>query len=74
MATVVLEHRRHVLVLLHHRMQGEVPGVVLHDELRRLRVGDVIVAALADRDALEEVVAAVERLAKLQDVAFALRA
>ena len=54
-------------------MQREVPGVVLQDELRRLRVDDVIVAALADRDALEQLVAAVERLAKLQDVAFALQ-
>ena len=45
----LLEHRRHVLVFLHHRMQREVPGRVLHDELRRLVVGDVVVAALADR-------------------------
>ena len=34
-------------------------------------VGHVIVPALADRDALVEVVAAVERLAQLQQVAFA---
>ena len=54
-------------------MQREVPGVVLQDELRRLGVDDVIVAALADRDAVEQLVAAVERLAKLQDVAFALQ-
>ena len=38
---------------LDHRMQGEVPGGVLHDQERRLCVGDVIVAALADRDALD---------------------
>ena len=46
-------------------------GRVLHDELRRLVVGDVVVPALADGDALEQVVAAVQRLAELQDVAFA---
>ena len=69
----LLEHRRHVLVLLHHGVQREVLGVVLQDELRRLGVDHVIVAALADRDALEQFVAAEQRLAKLQDVAFALQ-
>ena len=67
----LLEHRRHVFVFLDHRMQREVARVVLHDQLRRLRVGDVIVPPLADRDALVQVVAAIERLAQLQQVAFA---
>jgi len=36
-----------------------------------LRVGDVIVAALADGNTLEQVVASIERLTELEDVAFA---
>ena len=38
-----------------------------------MRIGDVIVPALADRDALEQVVAAIERLPQLQQIGFALQ-
>jgi hypothetical protein len=69
----LFEHPRHVFVLFHHRMQREVPRVVLQDELRRVGVGDVIVPSLADRNAVEQLVAAVQRLAELQDVALALQ-
>ena len=70
----LLEHRRHVGVGLDHRMQGEVPGRILHDQLRRLGVGHVVVPALADRDALEQIVAVIERLPQLQQVGVALQA
>ena len=65
----------HLLVGLDHRMQRPVLGGVLHDQLRRLVVGDVIVAALAgtiaDRQPLEQLFAVVERLAQAQQIAFA---
>src|SRR5665213_2239657 len=54
-------------------MKCEMPCAVLHDDLRRLVVDHVIVAALADRDALEQVLAVKESLPELQDVAFALQ-
>src|SRR4051794_39354166 len=38
-----------------------------------VRIGDVIVPPLADRDALEQIVATIERLAELQQVGFALQ-
>ena len=50
-----------------------MPGRILHDELRRAIIGDVVVPPLADRDALEKIFAMIERLAQLQDVAFALQ-
>ncbi len=46
-------------------------GGVLHDQEGRLVVGDVIVPAFADRDPLIQVFAVIERLAQLQQVAFA---
>ena len=74
MATVFSNMRRHVLVAVDDRMQREMLGRILHDQERRLAVGDVIVPALADRDALEQIVAAIQRLAELQHVGLALRA
>ena len=59
----------HVAVLLDDGVQREMSGGILHDQLGRAVVGHVIVAALADGDALKELVAAIERLAQLQDVA-----
>ena len=50
-----------------------MPGRILDDKLRRAIVGHVIVAPFADRDALVELVATVERLAQRHDVAFALQ-
>ena len=71
----LLELRRHVAVLVDHRVQRPVPGRVLHDEEGRALVGDVVVAAFAraavDRNSIEQLVAAVERLAQAQDVGFA---
>ena len=67
----LLEHRLHLGLALDDRVQREVPRRVLHDHLRRAVVGDVIVPPLADRDALVELVAAEQRLAELQQVAFA---
>ena len=50
-------------------------GRILHDEKGRLPVGDMVVAAAAgpgaDRDFVEQVRAVKERLAELQEVAFA---
>src|SRR6266850_718880 len=70
-----LEHRIHVGVLLDHGMQGEVLGRVLHDEKAVVAVGNVIVAppawALADGDALEQLIAAIQRLAQLEQVVLA---
>ncbi len=48
-----------------------MPRRVLHDQLRRAIVGDVVVPPLADRDAFVELVAAEQRLAELQQVALA---
>ena len=44
---------------------------VLHDQERVVRVGDVVVPALADRNALEQIVAAVQSLPQLQQIGFA---
>jgi len=49
-----------------------VPGRILHDQETPLGVGDVIVPALADRNALVEVLAVIERLPQLLDVGFAV--
>ena len=64
------EHPHHVLVAVDDGMQREVLGGILHDHLRRAVVGDVIVPALADRDAVEQLLAIVQRLAKLQHAVF----
>src|SRR5712692_1255218 len=70
-----LEHRLHVVVLLDQGVQGEVLRRVLHYEKSVVAVGDVIVAplagAVADGDALEQLVAAIQRLAQLEYVVFA---
>ena len=47
-------------------------GRILDDQLLPSVIGDVIVTPLADRDALVEVLAIVQRLAKLQDVGLAV--
>ena len=46
---------------------------ILHDQESRVGVGHVIVPPFADRDALEQIVAAIERLPQLQDVGLALQ-
>jgi hypothetical protein len=61
-----LEEPRHFAVAVRHRVQGEVPGVVLHDEERGPVVGEVIVAARSDRDPGEQVRAVEQRLAQGQ--------
>ena len=65
----------HVRVALGDRVQRPVPGRVLHDQEGRTVVGDVIVAAfpraVAERDPVEQLVAAVERLAQPQQSALA---
>ena len=69
------ERRFHLLVAVDHGMQRPVPGRVLHDQERRLVVGDMIVAALAgpvaDRQPLEQFVAAIQRLPQRQQIALA---
>ena len=50
-------------------MQGEMFSVVLNDDKARLIVTDVVVAALADGDALVQVIASKQRLAQGQHVA-----
>ena len=70
MATVRSNMRRHVAPL-DHRVQREMPGRILHDQEGRVAVGHVIVPALADRDALVQVFAVVQRLAQLQQVGLA---
>ncbi len=52
-------------------MQGEVLGRILQDQEGVLAVGHVIVTALADRDALVEVIATIKPLAQFQQVAVA---
>ena len=47
-----------------------MPRRILHDQLRRVVVGDVIVAALAHRDVVEQAVAGVQRLPQLQHAIF----
>src|SRR5947207_14434735 len=73
-----LELPRHVLVLADDRVERPVPGRILHDQERRRIVGDMVMApfagTVADRDALVEIVAAVQRLAQLQEVALAAQA
>ena len=68
MATVCSNIARHVVVVVDDGVQREMPGGVLHDQEGRVVVGDVVVAALADRDALEQVVAVIQRLAQLQQI------
>ena len=46
---------------------------ILHDQEAPVGVGDVIMPALADRDALVEILAVIERLPQLQDVGLALK-
>ena len=69
------ELRGHVGGVLNRRMQRPVLGRVLHDQERRLRIDDVVVAPPAgpgiDRQAVEQVGAVVQRLLKLQQVAVA---
>ena len=66
----VLELAIHLRLGLDHRMQRPVVGGVLHDQLRGLVVGDVIVPALAgavaERQPLEQLFAMVKRLAQAQ--------
>src|SRR5437899_9791005 len=73
-----LELPRHVLVLPDDRVERPVPSRILHDQERRRIVGDMVMApfagTVADRDALVEIVAAVQRLAQLQEVALAAQA
>ena len=61
-----LEQGGHVLVALDGRVQREVAGVVLDDQERVAVVGDVVVAPAADRDPVEQVVAAEQRLTQLE--------
>src|SRR5215467_10931005 len=51
-------------------MQREMPGRVLHDQLGRAIVGNVIVPTFSDRNALEQIFAIVQRLAQLQHAVF----
>ncbi len=67
----LFEQRDHVGVLLDHAVQREMLGRILHDEEGVAGIRHVIVPALADRDALIEPVAAVERLAQLEQIALA---
>src|SRR5262249_59654457 len=53
-------------------MQGEMPGRILDDQETPFGVGDVIMPPLADRDALVQVLAIVERLPQLLDVGLAV--
>ena len=69
----LLEHGRHVGVGLRHRMQGEVLGRILYDQERRLPISHVIVPALADRNALVKLLAVIERLAQLEQIAVAFK-
>ena len=48
-------------------------GRILHDQKRRMRVGNVVVPPLADRNELEQIVSAVQGLAQLQQIGFALQ-
>src|SRR5438034_1340094 len=71
----LLELPRHVLVLADDRVERPVPSRILHDQERRRIVGDMVMApfagTVADRDALVEIRAGVQRLAQLQEVALA---
>ena len=62
-----LECPVHFLTRVDDRMQRPVSGRILHDQLRRLVVGHVVVPplsrAIADRQTVEKLVAAIERLA-----------
>src|SRR5437870_1177377 len=63
-----LELPRHVLVLADDRVERPVPSRILHDQERRRIVGDMVMppfpGTVADRDALVQIVAAVQRLAQ----------
>ncbi len=72
-----LELACHLGVVVHHRVQRPVPCRVLHDEEAPALVGDVVVPAVpgpclsilaCDGDAVEQLVAAVQRLAQLAQV------
>jgi hypothetical protein len=39
-------------------VEGEMPGVILNDQERRMFVGHVVVPPRPDRDALEQVITA----------------
>src|SRR6266481_8863467 len=73
-----LELPRHVLVLADDRVERPVPSRILHDQERRRIVGDVVMPPFAgtvpDRDPVIEIVAAVQRLAQLQEIALAAQA
>ena len=60
----------HVGVAVDDGMQREMPGRILHDQLGRVIVGDVIVPTLADRDAIEQALAVMQRLPQLQHTVF----
>ena len=70
-----LERGLHRFVAIEHRMQRPMPGGILHDQERRLVIGNVIMPAaarpIADRQTFEQFVAAKQRLAQLQQIAFA---
>src|SRR5579872_4548920 len=54
-------------------MQGEMTRRILNDQECRLCVGNVIVASLADRNALEQIVATEKRLTKLCEVGITMQ-
>ena len=72
-----LELRRHLLRFPDDRVQRPVLRRVLHDQKRRLGVGDVIVASLAravaDRNPIEEIGRVVQPLLQPQQIPFALQ-
>ena len=71
----LLELPVHLLVGVGGRMQGPVLRRILHQQEARVLLGHVIVAAasraVADRNFVEQLVAAIERLAKRQHVRLA---
>ena len=74
-----LECRLHLFIAVDDGVQGPMFGRILHDQERRFGVGHVIVPAVAgprmrtvtDRHAIEQFVAAEERLTQPQQIAFA---
>ncbi len=71
----LLELLPHILVALQGRVQGPVLGRVLHDEEGGLVVRHVVVATMprpaVDRNAVEQLVAAIQRLPEFQQIAVA---
>ena len=59
--------------LMRSQVQRELAAAALHDEARALLVGEVVVASLPDRDAVEEVVRAERDLHLLGDATPALQ-